>query len=96
YIWHNTVRQVHSPDSHQTQARRSDCQTEKCDLSLQRTCLHALESSGSMATLLLFPVAFTLFIIPLTVDRGIFSSKEIFLLHMWQPRTVPHLNLLSS
>ncbi|CAI9570797.1 unnamed protein product [Staurois parvus] len=36
--------------------------------------------------------------ISLTVDRGIFSSKEISrmdLLHRWQPITVPHLNSLS-
>ncbi|CAI9583234.1 unnamed protein product [Staurois parvus] len=38
-------------------------------------------------------------IIPLTVDRGIFSSKEISwmdLLHRWQPIMVPRLNSLSS
>ncbi|CAI9606147.1 unnamed protein product [Staurois parvus] len=38
-------------------------------------------------------------IIPLTVDRGIFSSKEISqmdLLHRWKPITVPRLNSLSS
>ncbi|CAI9579220.1 unnamed protein product [Staurois parvus] len=55
-----------------------------------------------MAEFLLFPVASILFnfvTIPLTVDRGIFSSKEISLLdllHRWQPITVPHLNSLSS
>ncbi|CAI9550427.1 unnamed protein product, partial [Staurois parvus] len=38
-------------------------------------------------------------IIPITVDCGIFSSKEISrmdLLHRWQPITVPCLNSLSS
>ncbi|CAI9571886.1 unnamed protein product [Staurois parvus] len=38
-------------------------------------------------------------IIPLTVDCGIFSSKDISrldLLHRWQPITVPRLNSLSS
>ncbi|CAI9577210.1 unnamed protein product [Staurois parvus] len=29
-----------SPENRQTQTRPSDCQTEKRDLSLQRTCLH--------------------------------------------------------
>ncbi|CAI9549646.1 unnamed protein product, partial [Staurois parvus] len=49
---------------------------------------------------LLCTVYFNCFvIIPLTVDRGIFSSKKISridLLHRWQPITVLHLNLLSS
>ncbi|CAI9593817.1 unnamed protein product, partial [Staurois parvus] len=38
-------------------------------------------------------------IIPLTVDYGIFCSKEISqidLLHRWQPITVPRLHSLSS
>ncbi|CAI9539751.1 unnamed protein product, partial [Staurois parvus] len=52
-----------------------------------------------MAELLLFPVASTFVIIPVTVDCGIFSGKEISwmeLLHRWQPITVPRLNSLSS
>ncbi|CAI9559875.1 unnamed protein product, partial [Staurois parvus] len=46
-----------------------------------------------------FPSCFHFVIIPLTVDCGIFSSKEISrmdLLHRWQPITVPLLNSLSS
>ncbi|CAI9581628.1 unnamed protein product, partial [Staurois parvus] len=50
----------------------------------QRSVIHysrehistAVESSGN-AELLLFPVASTLLITPLTVNRGIFSSREI-------------------
>ncbi|CAI9563045.1 unnamed protein product, partial [Staurois parvus] len=52
-----------------------------------------------VAELLLFPSCFHFVIIPLTVDGGIFSSKEISwmdLLHSWQPIMVPRLNSLSS
>ncbi|CAI9540467.1 unnamed protein product, partial [Staurois parvus] len=45
------------------------------------------------------PSCFHFVIIPLTVGRGIFSSKEISqmdLLHRWQPITVQCLNSLSS
>ncbi|CAI9573584.1 unnamed protein product [Staurois parvus] len=50
-----------SPGNHQTQTRPLDFQTEKCDLSLQRTCLHCSGVQCSfMAELLFFPLASTL------------------------------------
>ncbi|CAI9604371.1 unnamed protein product [Staurois parvus] len=45
------------------------------------------------------PSCFHFVIIPLTVDRGIFSFMEFSwmgLLHMWEPITVLLLNSLSS
>ncbi|CAI9580129.1 unnamed protein product [Staurois parvus] len=54
-------------------------------------------SSGGVA-IAVFPSCFHFVIIPLIVDRGIFSSQEMSrmdLLHRWQPITVPHLNSLS-
>ncbi|CAI9546418.1 unnamed protein product [Staurois parvus] len=70
----------------------------------------ALESSARAAPLCRFtwPTTFCVAVvrscfhfvtIPLTADRGIFSSKEISwmdLLHRWQPITVPRLNSLIS
>ncbi|CAI9599509.1 unnamed protein product [Staurois parvus] len=52
-----------------------------------------------VAELLFLPNCFHFVIIPLTVDRGISSRKEISrmdLLHRWQLITVPRLNSLSS
>ncbi|CAI9606931.1 unnamed protein product, partial [Staurois parvus] len=59
----------------------------------------ALESSAGWLSSCLFPVASTFVTIPLTVERRIFSSKEISwmdLLHRWQPITGPRLHSLSS
>ncbi|CAI9623563.1 unnamed protein product [Staurois parvus] len=52
-----------------------------------------------MALLLFLPNCFHFVIMPLAVDRGIFSGKEISqmdLLHRWQPIMVPRLNSRSS
>ncbi|CAI9548336.1 unnamed protein product [Staurois parvus] len=50
----------HSPGNRQTQTCSGDCQTEKCDTSIQRTHLHCSRDQSCMAELLLFPVASTL------------------------------------
>ncbi|CAI9543697.1 unnamed protein product [Staurois parvus] len=45
--------------NHLTQTHPSDCQTEKHDSSLQRTCLHCPRVQWRSTELLLFPAAFT-------------------------------------
>ncbi|CAI9586590.1 unnamed protein product [Staurois parvus] len=75
----------HSPGNCQTQTLPSDCQTEKHDWSLQTTRLHCTRVQWRPLSFV-FPICFHFVIIPLTVDRGIFSSKEIpwmDLLHRW-------------
>ncbi|CAI9588545.1 unnamed protein product [Staurois parvus] len=67
-----------SPGNRQTQKHLSDCQTERHDWSLQRTCLHCSRVQWPLAsTVAVVPSCFHIVIIPLTVDRGIFSIKEI-------------------
>ncbi|CAI9585869.1 unnamed protein product [Staurois parvus] len=72
----------------------------------QRSMIHysrehvstALESSGGLVTSVV-PSCFHFVIIPLTVERGIFSSQEMSrmdLLPRWQPITGPRLESLSS
>ncbi|CAI9550004.1 unnamed protein product [Staurois parvus] len=89
-----------SPGNCQIQTHPSDCQTEKIDLSLQRTCLHFSRVQWvACFTPLHRRFCIALGDLPLTVDHGIFSSKEISrmdLLHRWQPITVPSLNSLRS
>ncbi|CAI9605273.1 unnamed protein product [Staurois parvus] len=88
-----------SPDNCQTQTSPSDCQTEKHDWLLQGTHLHCSRVQWWHAHDAVVPSCFHFFIIPLTIERGIFSSKEfsrIDLLHRWQPMLVPHFNSLSS
>ncbi|CAI9568863.1 unnamed protein product [Staurois parvus] len=48
-----------SPGNCQIPTCPSDCQTEKCDSSLQRTGLHCSRVHWQLAELLLFPVAST-------------------------------------
>ncbi|CAI9610907.1 unnamed protein product, partial [Staurois parvus] len=80
-----------SPGNRQSQTRPSDYQTEKRDSSLQRTCFHCSRVQWQLALLGDSCCCSHFVIKPLTVDRGIFSSKEISemdLLHRWQPITV--------
>ncbi|CAI9623399.1 unnamed protein product [Staurois parvus] len=59
---------------------------EKRDSSLQRTCLHCSRVQWLCIAVVVVPSYFQFVITPLTVDSGIFSSKEISqmdLLHRW-------------
>ncbi|CAI9567842.1 unnamed protein product [Staurois parvus] len=87
------------PGNHQMQTCPLDFLSEKHDSLLQRTRIHCSRVQWRRALWPVVPSCFHFVIIPLTVDRGIFSSKEmsqIDLLHRWQPITVPRLNSLSS
>ncbi|CAI9613169.1 unnamed protein product [Staurois parvus] len=67
-----------SPGNPQTQTHPSDCQTEKRDSLLQRTRLHCSRiHCSSIQRFAVVPSCFYFVITPLTVDRGIFFSKEI-------------------
>ncbi|CAI9548152.1 unnamed protein product [Staurois parvus] len=88
-----------SPRNRQTPTYPLDCQTEKRDWSHQRTRLPCSRVQWWLAELLFFPSCFHFGIIPLTVERGIFSSQEMSrmdLLHRWPPITGPRLESLSS
>ncbi|CAI9587248.1 unnamed protein product, partial [Staurois parvus] len=98
YTWNNTVRKV--PFS--WQPPNPDTSIELSPVVACFTPLHpklCIELGALCGRVAVIPSCFQIVIIPLTVDLGIFSSKEISqmdLLHRWQPITVPRLNSLSS
>ena len=67
--------------------------------SQRMACFTCIESSYDRTTRAVVLNDFCFVVIPLTVDCGIFRSKEISqfgLLHRWHPITVPCWNSLSS
>ncbi|CAI9542237.1 unnamed protein product [Staurois parvus] len=86
----------YSPGNRQIQTHPSDCQRSVIHHSREHIYTAVQWLHGLVNAVL---SCFHFVIIPLTVDCGIFSSKEISrmdLLHRWQPITVPRLSSLSS